>query len=282
MRPDLSCCMDVRSIFLISRPLAWIVPFLVYLVGWSYAGFSEFWLGLYQLFCFTFPFGIAGYGLNDYYDRESDKRSWRKNYVDLDWDSVWVWSVLGGAVFWSSSVFFLFAGNMVNFLLGSLLVFAGFAYSHPLFRYKEVVVLGWVCNVLVYALLPGAMAIYTGSSIGVDLGIQILGLVFFAFALNILVDVADIASDARAGFKTVPVRVGSKRSIALASGLGFVGVLITWPETMFYRISMILGGFTMVLPLFFHDVKRASWYSGLFILTLSCASMIHYLIIRLF
>lgn len=280
---------DFKQVFLISRPWLWPIPLLVYLGGLFY-GFnadelflmSDLFLGLvlFQIFVLTFPFGVAGYGLNDFHDRASDAYSFRKSYLkNTNWDLMYKLCMIFGLLILLSGLFFWFYfNNFYNLIFIILLLFFGWSYSSPPLRLKKIPFVNGLINSFVYFLFPLLLALSLSYSFpSQSLWIQVIGVLFYGISTTILANVVDYKSDEKAGLKTLPVRIGANKALFVSSLVCFIGFVLVFPQTLLYKIISGSVVFCLLIPVFFNKKDTVSLYVGLFLAFLFLVGCLHYI-----
>lgn len=283
--------MDVRTIFLISRPWLWLIPLFGFLGGLAYRfdallfDTAFFWVLIFlQGFSLTFPFGFAGYGLNNYFDRESDKFNFRKKYLrNIDWGFVYGFSVFNALfMIFSGLLFGLFFGIWLNLLFMVLLVFLGWSYSSFKFRLKEVPVVSGFCNYYFYVLGPLFLSLsLSGLDLSMTVWIQLVGVSFYGVAATILANIVDYSDDLSAGFKTLPVRIGVNKAGLVSAFFGLLGFFLVFPETLLYRVLMLVASLLLFLPVFVRNKEGAAFFVSVGFAIIYFIGCVHYVAFRL-
>lgn len=242
---------------MISRPLFWSWTGLAYLAGLG--SFSNFNLvAIAELILFLFPLNFLLYGINDVYDRESDKRNPRKGglqgvvLAEREFVAVKKISLAVATLFLAISVSSL---NIGHFVLSVLFVAASFIYSHGYFRFKEIPFIDSILSAVIY-LLPIAIAYSLHEPIGdvpykfFILGAPLVG----AHAITALVD-SD--ADKAARMRTTGIFLGERKTI-IFSLLTFVVPLLFFYSHHFLATILGINIFWLIMFCFFPEKLRLS------------------------
>lgn len=252
----------IRRIFLISRPRFWIYLLGPYIVG-SVAGsgniadfFSiNFWYGL---FFFLLPANIFLYGVNDFFDTETDyynAKKGTKEYLMKQADKTFYAAIVIAAFVLSVPLFiYLDTISRYFFVLFFLL---SFFYSAPPFRFKARPFLDFSSNILY--ILPGIIFYVHLAKEPPSLLVVIAGACWTG-AMHLYSAIPDIEADKKAHILTTAVLLGSRKSLILcillwgttaviASGISFV-LTLAWVYPLL--TSSVLGGYI--------SGKKMYWY----------------------
>lgn len=253
-------------IFKISRFRFWIYTGGTYVVGYA-LGFSvlaDFFRPEYYLYLFYFfiPANIYIYGVNDYWDRETDiknpkkdnkeyriKIKERKKLLNI------IYLVVG-----FSFILMIFQ-NFEERLIFGIFLFLSYFYSAKPFRFKNRPFLDFSSNYLY--IMPGIFA-YNLVSNSFPAPIILLGAYLHISAMHIFSAIPDIKYDKEAGITTTPVFIGEKPSLWLCLlfwlGLSFIVVYLT----NFYPLSFLVFLYPM-FPLILIlknslKIEKVYWY----------------------
>ena len=219
----------------VSRFRFWIYTGGTYVVG--YALGMESWLAFFQpvyilyLIYFFFPANVFIYGVNDYWDGETDRMNARKDGQEHRLDEgerqglrTVLWGVTALSVF---LLFFQDTGARLIFL--SFLGLAYF-YSAPPLRFKQIPFLDFSSNMLY--IMPGIFGFYLASGTFPPVVLVVAGFLHIA-AMHLFSAIPDIACDREAGITTTAVLIGRNASLALC--------LVFW--TVFAFLVTDLAGY---------------------------------------
>ena len=215
---------------------------------------------LFYMFYFLIPANIFLYGVNDYYDYDTDllnpKKQGKEYFIPQDErrmirNIITVIAIL-------SLILLPFQKDHTERLIFTAFLFLSYYYSAKPLRFKAVPFIDSASNIL-YA-LPGVFAYYqiTGR---LPPSIIILGAFFHTFAMHLFSAIPDIDFDKQVGIRTTAVILGEKISLILCltlwTGLAFI-TLIVGNLTLLSYIPMIYP--IMVLYLFIFNKKTETVY----------------------
>ncbi|MCP4679300.1 MAG: UbiA family prenyltransferase [Deltaproteobacteria bacterium] len=221
-----------RLLVLTSRPLGWIALSSVFFASaWfsGAAGEHPVFIALMTL-ALSFPMCLNGYGLNDVYDLDSDRRNPRKKVrIETDEDRRLV--LVGAHV--SAGIVILVSFLSLNpmtigFSVG--LVAASYIYSVSPIRLRQRPPFDSVINGFGYFLLPALMGWSLGKPLSYlprDVYLVATGMM----AIHAFCSIMDYTPDKQAGHRTFAIVFG-KRPTALVS-------------------TLIMGGITILLPFWY-------------------------------
>ncbi|MEN6329317.1 MAG: prenyltransferase [Methanobacteriaceae archaeon] len=210
--------MDLLSFSIkVSRPRFWIYTGGTYVVGYAlgFALLGDFFRPEYYLylFYFFFPANIFIYGVNDYWDEETDLLNPKKDEKELRLQKRDRKKLLN-LIFMVTGFSFLlmfFQDNTERILFGIFLFLSYFYSARPL-RFKERPFLDFISNYLY--IIPGIFAYYLAAGSLPPL-IFMLGAFFHISAMHIFSAIPDWEYDKLAGINTTPVFIGKKASLYL-------------------------------------------------------------------
>lgn len=254
----------VSKLLKISRFRFWIYAAGPYVIGYTLgaSGFNDFLRPEYYIYLLYFfvPANIIIYGINDYFDTETDIYNPKKDEKEL--------RVIGserrklGRLL--AAVIALSIGLMLFQDDGSRLLFAGFLflaifYSAPPFRFKSKPFLDFMSNYLY--IMPGLFGHYIVSSRLPDPLIMLAGFLHIS-AMHIFSAVPDIEPDRRAGIKTTPVVIGRTPALILVTIFWTGLALLTVTLTNFHPLSFLVFIYPSVplsVLIFKKDINRVYW-----------------------
>ncbi|MCE5213501.1 MAG: prenyltransferase [Methanobacterium sp.] len=253
-------------LFKVSRFRFWIYTGGTYVVGYA-LGFSvlaDFFRPEYYLYLFYFfiPANIFIYGVNDYWDMDTDVLNPKKEEKEYRIKIKERKKLL--------NIIYLITGFSLILMLfqnsGERLIFAGFLilsyfYSAKPLRFKDKPFLDFSSNYLY--IMPGIFAFYLVSHSLPSL-IILLGAYLHISAMHIFSAIPDIEYDRKAGINTTPVFIGMKASLLLCLffwlGLSFIVIYLA----QFFPLSFLV----FLYPLFplilliktSLDISKVYWY----------------------
>jgi 4-hydroxybenzoate polyprenyltransferase len=231
--------------FFTSRPIGWLVS-LIILFGFlaipNHQSLDEvsllFWL---QILSFTFPFNFVFYGINDWFDKESDQKNIRKQKTQ--WFGAIALDNVKPLIF--ISIFCLIFGisvsiltfNIYNIILVMACILLGFAYSIPPIRFKSRLFLDILTSGIGYVLIPFHIG-YTFDGV-FRFNTGILAIFLMLLAMHLGAAYLDIDSDKKAGHITTATILGKNISPILTVFL-FVASAILYHKTWFYSLIALI------------------------------------------
>jgi 4-hydroxybenzoate polyprenyltransferase len=171
-----------------------------------------------SFFYFLIPANIFLYGVNDYFDEDTDKFNSKKYTHEhkLSKNNRKKLLTLLIFCFLISCIFLLLTSPVsVQFIL-LFFIFLSTFYSVPPLRFKSKPFFDSASNVLY--ILPGIIGYIQTSGNNPDLKL-ILGFWFWAAAMHLFSAIPDISADTKAGLKTSAVVLGSRLSLLTCSAL---------------------------------------------------------------
>jgi 4-hydroxybenzoate polyprenyltransferase len=208
---------DLSILFKISRSRFWTYLGGTYLVGYTLATKNIFSLGdphfLLNLIYFLTFANLFLYGINDWYDEDTDKfndkKRTKENFLKAEQKKLLKLGLIIAATMSAITVFFLPAQSR---WLGVLFIFLCFAYSAPPFRFKAKPGIDFISNILY--ILPGIIGYYQGGHLFPPIDI-IIACSLWAWAMHLFSAIPDIEADKKAHLKTSAVVVGRQKALIL-------------------------------------------------------------------
>jgi 4-hydroxybenzoate polyprenyltransferase len=253
-------------IFKISRFRFWIYTGGTFVVGYALAAnalgdFFKFDYYIYLIYFFFFA-NVFIYGVNDYWDEETDKNNPKKDekehriVVNEKEKLIKVICLVTGL----SLVLMVFQTNLERVLFSVFLILSYF-YSSPPFRFKERPFLDFSSNYLY--IMPGIFA-YSMIANSLPSLIIMLGAYFHISAMHIFSAIPDIKYDREAGINTTPVYMGKKPALILTLIFWLILSVIVIILADFRLLSLLV----LIYPLFpllilFKDdlqIDKLYWY----------------------
>jgi lycopene elongase/hydratase (dihydrobisanhydrobacterioruberin-forming) len=241
--------MDLLSFSVkVSRPRFWIYTGGTYVVGYAlgFALLGDFFQPEYYLylFYFFFPANIFIYGVNDYWDEETDLLNPKKDEKEQRLQKRDRRKLLNLIYLVTGFSFLLmfFQDNTERILFGIFLFLSYFYSARPL-RFKERPFLDFISNYLY--IMPGIFAYYLAAGSLPPL-IFMLGAFFHISAMHIFSAIPDRDYDEVAGINTTPVFIGKKASLYLCLLFWILLSVIVVCLAGFYPLSFLV----FLYPLF--------------------------------
>jgi lycopene elongase/hydratase (dihydrobisanhydrobacterioruberin-forming) len=223
----------LRFIFKISRFRFWIYTGGTYVVGYAlgFGVFGDFLRPEYYLylFYFFFPANIFIYGVNDYWDEDTDKLNPKKDEKEHRVSILERKRLLNVIILVTgfSLILMIFQDNVERIIFTGFLFLSYFYSAKPL-RFKDKPFLDFASNYLY--ILPGIFAYYLASNIIPPL-IYMVGAFLHISAMHIFSAIPDIKYDRKARINTTPVFIGANPALWLSlifwMGLSFIVIYLT-------------------------------------------------------
>ncbi len=235
----------------VSRPRFWLYlagPYLLGSVAFSTLerSLAEWVLLFYGFIFFLIPANIFLYGLNDFFDFDTDqfnkKKTDKESLLRGASNRILVSRLVGFSFILSLPLFYYldFYGRV---LLG-LFLFLSFSYSAPPLRFKSKVIFDSLSNILY--ILPGLIAYMFTSQLFPSMQIILAGFLW-AIAMHLFSAIPDIVPDKKAGIQTSAVFFGKEKSLFICSVLwSLVGVCLL-PNMVFFFIGLLYASIPLVL-----------------------------------
>lgn len=242
---------NMLFILKISRPKFWLYLAGTYFLGYTLGAPSLNELSSPQFgiffFYFLIPANIFLYGVNDYYDHDTDIYNKRKSdeeyrlrITDKKLIRITLYTIIGMTLF----IIMNETNSGVKLLLALFLLLA-YAYSGPPLRLKSKPVVDSLSNVLY--IIPGIIGYYQQSQQITNIFI-IVACSFWSFAMHLFSAIPDRDADRKAGLTTTAVLFGEKTSLLLCSFLWFCFFILIAYYLSFTVISYLLIVYP-ILPL---------------------------------
>ncbi|MDW8073479.1 MAG: prenyltransferase [Nitrososphaerota archaeon] len=254
----------VKKIIKISRFRFWIYAAGPYVIGYTLgaSGFNDFLRPEYYVYLvyFFLPANIIIYGINDYFDVETDLLNPKKDEKEvrvLGEERRRLGRLLAAMISMSLGLMVL-QDNIARLLFAGFLFLAIF-YSAPPLRFKNKPFLDFASNYLY--IMPGIFGHYIASGRLPDIPILVAGFLHIA-AMHIFSAIPDIEYDRRAGIMTTPVFMGRGPAMVLVfafwSGLSYFALTLT----EFHPLSFLVLIYPMIpisVSILKRDINRVYW-----------------------
>lgn len=239
---------SLKRIFKISRFRFWIYTGGTYVVGYA-LGFTDisdfFRLDYYVYLIYFFIFAnIFIYGVNDYWDKETDKNNPKKmgkEYRVEDDErkglikTIYIVTII-------SFILMIFQDNMARIIFLAFLFLSYFYSAKPL-RFKEIPFLDFSSNYLY--VLPGIFGFYIVSK-SFPPFLFLLGGFLHISAMHIFSAIPDIEYDKDAGINTTPVYIKKNNSLLLCLSFWSLLALIVIYSSNLNPLSFLV----LIYPMF--------------------------------
>lgn len=234
--------------FKISRFRFWIYTGGTYVVGYALGAsvIGDFLRPEYYiyLFYFFFPANIFIYGVNDYWDHETDKLNPKKDekeYRIHNREREKLLKVIYFVV--GISIILILFQNITEISIFLIFLFLSYFYSAKPLRFKTRPFLDFSSNYLY--IIPGIFAYYLVTQ-SIPQTIILIGAYLHISAMHIFSAIPDIEYDKEAGINTTPVFIGKKLSLGLCLIFWILLSFIVIDLANFYLLSFLV----FLYPLF--------------------------------
>jgi 4-hydroxybenzoate polyprenyltransferase len=230
--------MSIRDYIKISRPIFWIVFPLVFYIGLRVSGANLSIQTVLMMVMLSFPICMAGYGINDVYDYESDVGNPRKRtfegHIVLPAKRKFIKRLSLSLIV----VLFLISIATLNpYTIGftAAFVFLGYFYSTPPIRLKNKPPFDSLSNGLIYLLLPFLMGF---SAVGEfsKFPPEVSWLTLCVSSIHAIASIMDVTADRNAGLTTFAIKFGPRVTAVIA----FTSFLLT---VLFGQLGVTIRSF---------------------------------------
>ncbi|MCS7118363.1 MAG: prenyltransferase, partial [Thaumarchaeota archaeon] len=223
----------VMELLKVSRFRFWIYAAGPYVIGYTLgaSGFNDFLRPEYYIYLIYFflPANVLIYGINDYFDVQTDLLNPKKDEREiravgalrtrLKWMLV--------AVIALSLALMVFQDNLARLFFGGFLFLTVF-YSAPPLRFKSKPFIDFASNYLY--IMPGVFGHYIASGRVPEPAILVAAFLHIA-AMHVFSAIPDIEFDKRSGIITTPVLIGKGPALVLVAffwaGLAYFAITLT-------------------------------------------------------
>lgn len=261
----------LQQLIAISRPPVWIIlPSIFFAAAWFSQGTAYFPVQtLLIALALSFPMSLHGYGLNDIYDLESDKRNPRKKVFlanQHDISSTKRFAHLGGIIVILAATTTL---QVVPIFLAIALVAVSYAYSTPPLRLRDTPPLDSIANGFGYFFLPALMGWSLHRPL-LELPVDVIAISIAVMGIHSFASIMDYSADKNAGDRTSATVFGKRGAafICISSMIAFYLLLPHW----YAFVGMALGLVVLIYP----NERLAKWGTTLFFLSFLVAMVAYY------
>lgn len=235
----------------VSRPRFWLYvagPYLLGAVTFTLQNHTalEWVVYVYGLIFFLIPANIILYGLNDFFDIDTDrynkKKFGKEGLLNGVADRKLVIVCIVFCCLLALPLFYFL--NVYARALFILFLFLAYGYSTPPLRFKIRILLDSLSNILY--VLPGLIAyIYTSQHIP---PVSVTTASFlWAIAMHLFSAIPDIEPDKKAGIQTTAVFLGKKESLLVCSVLWFFAAIIMSSYLYIFLVGIIYATIPLVI-----------------------------------
>jgi lycopene elongase/hydratase (dihydrobisanhydrobacterioruberin-forming) len=253
--------MDIKNLIKISRPRFWLYLVGTFLLGIVY-GLNNLndinFILIYGLFFFLIPANIYLYGINDLFDKDTDKYNLKKKTKEHKLKNNESSSLILILFF---CIFLLIPLLILSDLNGKIILIVWLLLStfySGFIRFKAIPFLDFMSNMLY--VMPGVYAYYYLTKSLPSLVI-LLALFFWAWSMHLYSAIPDIKSDKKANIITTAVLIGKKYSLLLCLFFWLFFSLIILLN--FYPYGLIALIYPLMVVYSFYKIKKIDeiyWY----------------------
>ena len=258
--------MSIKTILLISRPKFWFYLAGTYLVGYSFgiSSIQELSSPYFLLhFCFfLIPANIFLYGVNDFFDEDTDQYNEKKGTQEHRLLSKEKLDLIGYLLITLGSAFFILIiqPTIEIQLILAFFFFLSYFYSATPLRFKARPLLDFSSNIL-YA-LPAIIGYYHSSALFPPAYVTV-ALFSWTSSMHLFSAIPDIIPDKKAKLKTTAVVIGKTASLILCIIFWSINAIIALLFLPYY-----LGLFALIYPIIPFlllidkklNIKKIYWY----------------------
>ncbi len=229
--------------FKVSRFRFWMYTAGTYVVGYALGMTS--WLDFFNLeyfiylIYFIFPANVFLYGINDYWDLETDKlnpKKEEKEYLVIERDRRKLRLLLSTVIVFSV-ILLIFQKNILERVIFITFLFLSYFYSAKPLRFKTVPFLDFSSNILY--IMPGIFAYIQITGVFPPLLVILAGFLHTS-AMHLFSAIPDIEPDKAVGINTTAVFLNKKPSLLLCFSFWSVFSLIFLFYAAFSPLSFLV------------------------------------------
>jgi len=268
--------MNFKRALIISRPAAWTWTTGMFLVGMG--NFSNFTIiSVIEFLFMLFPINFLIYGLNDIYDKKSDRSNPYKDGIqgtkvkEKEVKQIKTISIIISISFFLVS---LFSKNIWNILASGLLILGAYVYSAPPIRLKSKPIIDSIFGGIGY-FVPALIAFTTYNTIDKVPWIYLI-LALPLIGGHLIFALRDINYDKKAKIKTTGVILGKRKTMIIVAILDLITFFFM--KDLFLKALLLISALSiMVMSTFI--LKKEKYLSILigdiyFSLNLACVYFI--------
>jgi 4-hydroxybenzoate polyprenyltransferase len=224
------------SIVLSSRPLSWVNTAFPFAASYLVTTRELDWVFFVGTLYFLIPYNLAMYGINDVFDYESDLRNPRKGglegaVLDRSLHRPILWAVAITNI--PFIVVLALAGSPLSWLVLAISLFAVYAYSAPVLRFKERPFLDSVTSSTHFVSPAVYGLVLAGALFTPRLWLILAAFFAWGIASHAFGAVQDVVADREADIASTATVIGARATVRLAVVSYVVaGILLlftTWP-----------------------------------------------------
>ncbi len=246
----------LKRLLVISRPLAWIWTIGAYLVGiGSFSNFTP--LSLIEFLFMFFPINFIVYGLNDVYDRKSDRINPNKDEFqgakvnDNEIKTIKNLCIILSIAFIIISVM---SKNIEHIILASALILLAYIYSVLPFRLKSRPILDSFSSSIGYS-IPILLAFTLHNSLS-NIPLAYLLLIFPMMAMHAIFALRDLKYDEKTKVNTIGVYFGRTKTLIFAIIMYLIPLIFL--NNIFLK-AVFLTSILSILFVLFINIKKGDY-----------------------
>lgn len=250
----------LKRLLTISRPLAWIWTIGAYLLGMG--NFSNFTILSFVEFLFMFfPINFIVYGLNDVYDKRSDRINKYKDNLqgakikENEIKTIKSLCLILSLVFIIISII---SKNLEHMILSSSLILLAYVYSVPPIRIKSKPPIDSFFGSIGY-LIPILIAFTTHSSIS-EIPLNYLLLIFPLMAGHAIFALRDLRYDKKTSTRTIGVYLGRTKTLIFAISMYLIPLILL--NNLFLR-AVFAASILLLIAVLIANPKEKDYITGL-------------------
>ena len=257
--------MDPKFFIKLSRFRFWLYLGGTYIVGYAFgthqpSDFFNFSF-LFHLFYFLLPANLFLYGVNDYFDRDTDifnSKKKEKEILASKKNLKYIKTAILCSLAFSLVVLFI-ETNFERILFVVFLLLSYFYSANPV-RFKSKPIFDFLSNIL-YA-MPGVIGYYQ-TSVQLPTLIATIGMFSWTSAMHLFSAIPDIESDKKANLKTTAVLLGKKKSLLLCFFFWTFFCAVVFLNNFFspFYLLCLIYPLLAIIPLFYPNanIEKIYW-----------------------
>ncbi len=224
------------QIVLSSRPLSWVNTAFPFAAAYLVSTRELDWVFFVGTIYFLIPYNLAMYGINDVFDYESDMRNPRKGGLEgavlaksMHRPTLWAVAITNIPFI----IVLALAGSPLSWLVLAISLFAVYAYSAPVLRFKERPFVDSLTSSTHFVSPAVYGLVLAGAVFTPQLWLILAAFFAWGIASHAFGAVQDVVADREADISSTATVIGARATVRLAV-ISYVvaGILLlftTWP-----------------------------------------------------